>query len=123
MRDLISMRPYDIAIAYRIYPKVARPALGLPYSDNKLRLAEICLHSLKKSLGNLRAKVWVLLDGCSDAYADMFRRHFDEGDLTLIALPGIGNQATFGKQIEILLEQNDSEFIYFAEDDYVYLPN
>jgi hypothetical protein len=117
------MSQYDIAIAYRIYPKVASPALGLPYSDDKLHFAEICVRSLKLSLGKLRAKVWVLLDGCPDSYADMFRRYFDEKDLTLIALPAIGNQATFGKQIDILLQQNDSEFVYFAEDDYVYLPN
>ena len=37
-------------------------------------------------------------------------------------LPGVGNQATFGKQMDILLQQTDSEFVYFAEDDYVYLP-
>jgi hypothetical protein len=117
------MSHYDIAIAYRIYPKVAKPAVGLPYSEDKLRLAELCLHSFKKALGNLRAKVWVLLDGCPDSYADLFKRYFDERDLRLISLPSVGNQATFGKQIDILLEQNDSDVVYFAEDDYVYMPN
>jgi hypothetical protein len=32
------------------------------------------------------------------------------------------NAATFHKQIEILANQNDSEFVFFAEDDYFYLP-
>jgi hypothetical protein len=30
---------------------------------------------------------------------------------------------TFGKQLDILLEQTDSELVYFAEDDYLYLSN
>jgi hypothetical protein len=117
------MSHYDIAIAYRIYPKVAKSALGLPFSDDKLRLSEICLRSLKESLGGLRAKLWVLLDGCGEDYADLFLKYFDPQDLELLRLPAVGNQATFGKQIDILLEQTASDFVYFAEDDYVYLPN
>jgi hypothetical protein len=117
------MNSHDVAIAYRIYPKVALPGKGLPYSDDKLRLSEICLRSLKESLGPLRAKLWVLLDGCDDSYAQMFRKYFDDRDLVLMPLPAIGNLPTFGKQIEILSQQTDSEFVYFAEDDYVYLPN
>jgi hypothetical protein len=117
------MSRYDLAIAYRIYPKVARPALGLPFSDDKLRLSEICLRSLKQSLGTLRVKIWVLLDNCPDVYAEMFLKYFDSQDLVLMKLPGVGNQATFGKQLDILLGQTDSEIVYFAEDDYVYLPD
>jgi hypothetical protein len=44
----------DLAIAYRIYPRVAKPAVALPFSDDKLRLSEICLRSFKESLGGLR---------------------------------------------------------------------
>ena len=117
------MSSYDVAIAYRIYPKVALPGVGFPYSEDKLRLAEICLRSLKESLGSLRAKLWVLLDGCPDSYAQLFRKYFDDRDLVLMPLPAIGNLPTFAKQIEILSQQTDSEFVYFAEDDYVYLPN
>jgi hypothetical protein len=116
------MSNYDIAVAYRIYPKVAKPALGLPFSDDKLRLSEVCLRSFKEALGDLRVKIWVYLDGCSDDYVNLFRKYFEEPDLVLVRLPGIGNLATFGKQIDVLLEQNDSELVYFAEDDYVYLP-
>ncbi len=117
------MSGYDISIAYRIYPKVAPAALGLPFSDDKLRLSEICLRSLKESLGSLRAKVWVLLDKCPEEYADLFLKYFPPDDVVLMPLAGAGNQATFGKQIDILLQQTDSEFVYFAEDDYVYLPD
>jgi hypothetical protein len=117
------MSGYDLAIAYRIYPKVSKPALGLPFSDDKRRLAEICVRSLKESLGTLRARMWVLLDACPNDYAAIFEKYFCPGDLTFIHLPGVGNQATFAKQIDVLLEQSDSEFVYFAEDDYIYLPD
>ena len=113
---------YDLAVAYRIYPQVAKPALGLPFSDDKFQLAEICLSSLKQSLGDLRARVWVLLDGCPSEYVDLFRRYFDAQDLVFIPLAGVGNVATFAKQVEILLAQEDSNIVYFAEDDYFYLP-
>jgi hypothetical protein len=113
---------YDVAIAYRIYPKISKPARGLPFSDDKLRLSEVCLQSFRRSLGSLRVKIWVLLDGCPPEYADMFRRCFAAEDLELIPLAGIGNYGTFNRQIEILGRQTDSEVIYFAEDDYFYLP-
>jgi hypothetical protein len=115
-------RPYDIAIAYRIYPKVAKPAQGLPFSEDKFKLSEVCLQSFKKSLGTLRVKVWVLLDGCPNEYADLFKKYFEDHELVLVPLEGVGNQRTFTKQIEILCAQDDSEIVYFAEDDYLYLP-
>jgi hypothetical protein len=114
---------YDLAVAYRIYPSVSKPALGLPFSDDKYHLSEICLRSFRESLGDLRAKIWVLLDSCPDNYADLFRKYFDSRDLVLISLRRAGNQATFGQQVEVLLGQEDSDLVYFAEDDYVYLPN
>lgn len=117
------MATYDLAVAYRIYPKVSQPARGLPFSDDKLRSAEICLRSFKQSLQGLRVKIWAILDGCPETFADLFRKYFDPDDLVLVPLPAVGNHATFGKQIDILLSQTDSDFVYFAEDDYVYQPN
>ena len=35
----------------------------------------------------------------------------------------LGNHATFARQIDILLGQEDAPLVYFAEDDYFYLPN
>jgi hypothetical protein len=117
------MNNYDIAIAYRIYPRVSQPAVGLPFSDDKLRLSEICLRSFRESLKGLRVKMWVLLDDCPDSFAALFTKYFEAEDLVLVRLPGVGNLATFAKQIEILLAQTDSDLVYFAEDDYFYLPN
>jgi hypothetical protein len=67
--------------------------------------------------------MFVLLDNCPPSYEDLFTRYFDEHDLELIRLNGVGNRATFDMQINILLDQNFSEIVYFAEDDYLYLPN
>lgn len=116
-------RKYDLAVAYRIYPEVSKPALGLPFSNSKDRLSEVCLQSFRRSLGDLRVKVWVLLDGCPPGYEEMFRRVFAPEDLVLEALPKIGNHGTFERQIDILLKQEDADLVYFAEDDYFYLPD
>jgi hypothetical protein len=115
---------YDLAVAYRIYPAVSKPAAGLPFGDDKLCLSEICLRTLVASLGSLRAKFWVLLDGCPDSYEEIFRRHIRPKDLVLLRLdPPVGNRGTFARQVDILLQQDCAPFVYFAEDDYLYVPN
>lgn len=114
---------YDLAVAYRIYPKVAKPAQRLPFGDSKLRQAEICLRSFRESLGSLRVKLWAILDGCPGEYRELFKRYFPPEDLIFVEVNAIGNRATFGKQLEILFSQCDAEYVYFAEDDYLYLPS
>jgi hypothetical protein len=120
--DRHAAKQYDVAVAYRIYPNVAKPALGLPLSEGKFRMADACLRSFRKSLGDLRAKVWVLLDGCPDEYKGLFENCFPSEDLVLIPVDRVGNRETFGLQLDILLRQTESELVYFAEDDYFYLP-
>src|SRR5258708_20978778 len=100
---------------------MSKPAIGLSFSEDKLKFSEICLRSFKESLGNLRVKLWAILDGCPEEYDALFQKYFEDQDLVLVRLPGVSNQATFEKQIEILLQQEDSDLIYFAEDDYFYL--
>lgn len=114
---------YDLAVAYRIYPKVSGAGQGMPYGDNKLVQAEVCLCSFVESLGKLRAKIFVLLDGCPEDYEPMVRRHIAAEDLEVLHLDGIGNHGTFGLQIDLLLRQGDSDIVYFAEDDYFYIAN
>jgi len=111
---------YDVAVAYRIYPRVSKTPIV--HRDNKYKLAELCLGSFRNSLGNLKTKMWVLLDGCPPEYEELFRKYFDDADLEFIKLDGIGNLPTFDLQLEILTKQEDAEFVYFAEDDYHYLP-
>ena len=74
-------------------------------------------------MGDVRAKVIVLFDNCPREYEDLFNGNFDRQDLEFIHLDGVGNLATFGKQIDILLEQKYSDTVYFSEDDYYYFPN
>jgi hypothetical protein len=111
----------DLAIAYRVYPGISgTPALS---PDDKFKLVETCLGSFKRALGPLRIKMWVLLDGCPPAYEKLFRAHFREQELEVVTLAGAGNQATFRLQVDLLARQDVADLVYFAEDDYFYLPN
>ena len=112
---------YDLAVAYRVYPRVSGPALDLPFGDDKYSLSEVCLRSFKESLGNLRVKMWAILDGCPPEYEVMFRKYFDDSELVIVTLDSVGNLQTFATQIEMLLGQSDADLVYFAEDDYFYL--
>jgi hypothetical protein len=111
---------YDLAIAYRIYPGVSK--VPFLHGDNKLKLAETGVRTLRDSLGNLRAKIYFILDKCPPVYEEMILQYFVEPDVEFIRLKGEGNLATFGKQIDLLLTQTHSEIVFFAEDDYVYSP-
>src|SRR5690242_18505821 len=113
---------YDLAIAYRIYPGIAGVARDFPFGGDKLRQAEVCLRSLRSSLGSLRVKIWAILDGCPPEYRALFERYFPAEDLVLLDLNHVGNRATFVKQMDVLLSQENAELVYFAEDDYLYLP-
>jgi hypothetical protein len=116
----VDKKKYDVAVAYRIYPRVSKsPAI---FTDDKLRLARLCLRSFRASLGTVRAKMFVLLDGCPREFDEIFTECFDSSDLDLIHLDGIGNRQTFSRQIDILLRQECADAVYFAEDDYFYLP-
>ncbi len=118
---IIMKKEYSVAICYRIYPKVSKvPPI---YFDDKYKLSELCLKSLVSSLGNVNYKIWVLLDNCPKEYSELFQKHVPAERLEMISLPGIGNAGTWGKQMEILSDQTFSENIYFAEDDYFYLPD
>ena len=111
----------DLAIAYRVYPSVsATPAL---HADDKLKLVELCLRSFRRALGSLRIKIWVLLDGCPPVYEELFRAHFREEEIEVIPLTSAGNAATFAMQVNLLASQSVADLVYFAEDDYFYLPN
>jgi hypothetical protein len=114
-------KPYDLAVAYRICPHLSRTPPPV-FADSKYNLAGLCLRSFKASLDGLRVKLWVILDNCPKEYEDLFTSLWPGDDLVFVRCPGIGNAATFGKQIEVLAGQNDAEFVYFAEDDFFYLP-
>jgi len=112
---------FDIAIAYRIYPGVSKQPFVHP--DNKLKLTEVGIQTINQSLRGLKARFFILLDNCPEEYERMISSHLKSHQITFLKYNGIGNLSTFGKQIEILLSQTDSEVIMFAEDDYVYRRN
>ncbi|MFN4006697.1 MAG: hypothetical protein ACK4HE_04205 [Chitinophagaceae bacterium] len=109
---------YDLAIAYRVYPGVSKTPFIYP--NDKLKLAEAGIRSLKLSLAKLKAKMYCIMDKCPDTYETMILKYFDVEDVEFIRFNGVGNAKTFGTQIEILLQQTDAEIIFFAEDDYIY---
>jgi hypothetical protein len=111
---------YDVVVAYRIYPGISKsPAY---FSEDKFKLSEMCLQSFRRSLGGLKVRVWALLDGCPPEYEALFRESLKDVSLEILHLQKEGNYATFGRQIEILTKQTDSEYVFFAEDDYFYFP-
>ena len=113
------IKKYDIAIAYRIYPKISK--VPPVYPDDKYKLSELCLASLVKSLGDLKVKWFVILDDCPPEYHAMFQKYLIDEDTDYIPTKVKNNGKTFGMQMDLLLNQNFSEKIYFAEDDYFYL--
>ncbi|HWA33721.1 MAG TPA: hypothetical protein VG737_06305 [Cyclobacteriaceae bacterium] len=110
--------PYDVVIAYRIYPGVSKTPFI--FQNDKLMLTEVGVRTLQQSLGGMHAKIFFLLDNCPPDYKSMIQKYFPDEDIVFLDYPGIGNLATFKKQVELLLEQNFSEVVMFAEDDYVY---
>ena len=110
-----------MAVAYRIYPGVSKsPAFS---STDKFRLSKMCLESFKQAVGGLNIKVWALLDGCPPEYEQLFRDTLQNAELEILSLDKIGNLATFSLQIDLLTEQTEAPYIYFAEDDYFYFPD
>jgi hypothetical protein len=111
----------DIAIAYRIYPGVSKnPAI---HEESKLDLSRLCLTSFRQALGALQFKIWVILDGCPPAFAELFCNIFTPDELEIIETDKIGNLKTFSMQIDLLTRQTEAELVYFAEDDYFYRPD
>jgi len=113
---------YDLAVVYRICPAMSRNAPAI-FQGDKYLLSRIALESFKESLGALRVKIWVLLDNCPDSYVRLFTDTWDARDLVLEHHPGIGNRGTLLRQFQIAAGQEDAEFVYLAEDDYLYHPN
>jgi len=111
---------FDLAVCYRIYPGVSRnPIFGF---KDKLALTRLNLETFKEGVGSLKIKLWVLLDNCPPAYTELLKSVFPETPMELIPLAGAGNGPTFVRQVEILSAQMASDLVYFAEDDYLYLP-
>ncbi len=111
---------YDLVIVYRICPKMSKNPAG--NFENKFEFSKFCLNSFKEALTGINFKLYALLDNCPKEYEELFTNNFDKENLEIIHT-SLGNKRTFEKQIEILSTQNESDVVYFAEDDYFYIKN
>ena len=111
---------HDLVIVYRICPKMSKNPAG--NFENKFEFSKFCLNSFKEALADTNFKLYALLDNCPEEYEDLFTNNFNRENLEILHT-NLGNKGTFEKQIEILSTQNDSEIVYFAEDDYFYIKN
>lgn len=112
---------YDLAVAYRIFPKMSSNPPPI-FGDDKFKLSELCLRSLKNSVGNMRVKLWALLNLCPQEYEDLFISIWGKEDLVLLRYDGIPPSDTLKEEFRILMEQDDAEICYLVEDDYFHLP-
>src|ERR1700761_2363000 len=93
-------KPYDLAVCFRIYPGLSgKPAFGI---SDKLTMVRLNLESFKPAMGNLKVKIWMILDSCPDEYRALVQEIFSSIDVEFIPLQKAGNEATFLKQIEVL---------------------
>ena len=113
---------YDIAIAHRVCPALAKVAVGF---DDKFKMVQVTAASLAKAICGLKVKLVVILDGCPDEYGRFFDSMFKEKiagiDYERISTDAIGNHATYAEQQRVLEQYLDeADCFYFSEDDYVY---
>lgn len=110
----------ELAIAYRVYPAISKTPARFP--NDKFELTRMCVRSFRAALGGLKVKIWVLLDNCPPQYEELFRQTLQAVDFEILKLDKIGNSGTFSLQLDLLTRQVNAEHVYFAEDDYFYLP-
>ena len=115
---------YALTIAHRVCPALSKTAIGF---SSKVELVKAATESLAVALAKfgLPVKLHVILDGCPSEYHGIFAGQFRDArnvEVTVEGTPAIGNAATFGKQVDFLLNADDSKFVYFSEDDYLYRP-
>lgn len=112
-----------LAIAHRVCPALSKTAVGF---NTKRKMVEASAASLAEALREFGGNVHltVILDGCPD-YRAIFSEAFSRlanVRLDIAETPSIGNQATYARQCEILLADEESDLVYFSEDDYLYKP-
>ena len=117
--DKFKVIQYDLAVAIRIYPGISKEPVF--FQDSKPTMVENMLSSFLRGIGNLRVKFYFLLDHCPTEYQHLIKQTLVGHDFEIIEIEGKGgNLVTFERQIDLLLQQNDSENVMFVEDDYLY---
>lgn len=108
-----------ILVALRIYPgRVKRPISV--YTNEKLELVSLSIEQLRISLSKYDYKIIVINDGFNQSDLSAILGSKNQDILEIINTGGIGNFSTFELQISKLLENPEFNYLYFAEDDYLY---
>lgn len=119
------MSKFDLTVAMRIYPGISKEPVY--FSENKLEMVRRMLETFRKSVGKLNVKYHIILDSCPPEYTQLALQILGDvnpnNPIEIHNVSNGGNMYTFSKQIDLLLDQNDSEYVMFAEDDYLYLDN
>lgn len=109
---------YDITIAYRCYPKISKTPKY--WESNKLEMIKWWLKSLVLLLWDLKAVFYIIADWIQENWKEEIISVLWNHKVIYIYTNSIWNAWTWNKQIELLLEQDYSDIVYFAEDDYLY---
>ncbi len=117
------MKPI-LTIAHRVCPALSKTAIGYA---TKIDMVKATTESLAIALIHYGqpVKLHVILDGCHPDYKTLFDKSFKDAknvQVDISETPSIGNNATFGKQVDILLGEEAARLLYFSEDDYLYKP-
>jgi hypothetical protein len=112
------MQDHKLAVAFRLYPGLQKNESIIP--NDKYKLIKACLTTFKESLQDINTKILFILDSCPKKYENYIVKLFNGYDIIIKKGNNIGNHGTFNMQLEWLLEQSFSEYVYFAEDDYIY---
>ena len=113
----------SLAIAHRVCPALSKSAVGFSTKEEMVKATTASLATtISKFAGDV--SLTVILDGCP-TYRKFFSENFSElanVRLSFEETPALGNQATYARQCEILLANQEVDFVYFSEDDYLYKP-
>ncbi len=119
----MKQKNFDVTIALRTYTGPKHTNSRPIFNNNKYKLLDVCLKSLKNCLGSLRIKIFAILDNCPPKWEELFNNYFDKNELEVLHLEKAGDIGSIEVAMNILINQNFSEIVYMAEDDYLYLPN
>lgn len=111
---------FDLIIAHRVCPALSKDAA---HFTDKAQLVEKTSKNLFHALANIKTKIFLILDGCPE-----YKHYFDDPpkniEIEIVETPSIGNHPTYAVQADVLKSAAaESKFLYFSEDDYLYVPD
>ena len=111
----------DVTVVFRTYPKISKQPLFSVVDKKDL----VCRSLVSLLAGNLQLRIYchILFDSCDDDYVKVVERAAAAyANVRSVRLERAGNAETFALQFQIALRPDSAQFVYFAEDDYLYRP-